>query len=42
MLLSHVEHLEEANSNKAYMFVQDLEEHVVNSVKGVACKKKQW
>ena len=39
-LLSHVEHLEEAYSNKAYMFIQDLEEDGVNSVKGKACKKQ--
>ena len=39
-LLSHVQHLEEAYSNKAYTFVQDLEEDGVNSVKGVACKKQ--
>ena len=38
--MSHVEHLEEAYSNKAYTFVQDLEEDGVNSVKGVACKKQ--
>ena len=35
-----MEHLEEAYSNKAYTFVQDLEEDGVNSVKGVACKKQ--
>ena len=39
-LLSHAEHLEEAYSNKAYTFVQDLEEDGVNSVKGIACKKQ--
>ena len=39
-LLSHVDHLEEALSNKAYTFVQDLVENGVNSVKGVACKKQ--
>ena len=38
--LSHVEHLEEAYSNKAYTFVQDLEEDCVNSAIGVACKKQ--
>ena len=35
-----MELLEEAYSNKAYTFVQDLEEDGVNSVKGVACKKQ--
>ena len=39
-LLSHAEHLVEAYSNKAYTFVQDLEEDGVNSVKGIACKKQ--
>ena len=39
-LLSHVEHLEEAYSNKVYTFIQDLEEDGVNSVKGVVCKKQ--
>ena len=39
-LLSHVEDLEEAYSNKACTFVQDLKEDRVNSVKGVACKKQ--
>ena len=39
-LLSHVEHLEEVYSSKAYTFVQDLEEDGVNSAKGVACKKQ--
>ena len=39
-LLSHVDHLEEALSNKAHTFVQDLVENGVNSVKGVACKKQ--
>ena len=38
-LLGHTQHLEEAYSNKAYTFVQDLEEEGINSVKGVACKK---
>ena len=38
-LLSHVEHLAEAYSNKPYTFVNDLEEDSANSVKGVACKK---
>ena len=35
-----MEHLEEAYSNKAYTFVQDLEEDGVNSDKDVACKKQ--
>ena len=39
-LLSHEGHLEDAYANKAYTFVQDFEEEGVNSVKGVACKKK--
>ena len=39
-LLSHVEHFEKACSNKAYTFVQELEEDDVSSVKGVACKKQ--
>ena len=39
-LLSHVEHLEEACSNKAYTFVQGLEKDGVSSVKVVACKKQ--
>ena len=39
-LPGHTQHLEEAYSNKAYTFVQDLEEEGVNSVKGVACKKQ--
>ena len=39
-LLSHVEHLEEAYSNKVYTFIQDLEEDGVNSAKGVVCKKQ--
>ena len=39
-LLSHVDHLEEALSNKAHTFAQDLVENGVNSVKGVACKKQ--
>ena len=38
--MSHVEHLEEAYSNKAYTFVQDLVEDGVNSDKDVACKKQ--
>ena len=39
-LLSRVKHLEEAYSNKAYTFVQDLEEDGINSVKSVAYKKQ--
>ena len=39
-LLSRARHLEEAYSNKAYTFVQDLEEDGVNSVKSVAYKKQ--
>ena len=39
-LLSLEGHLEEDYANKAYTFVQDLEEKGVNSVKGVACKKQ--
>ena len=39
-LLSYEGHLEDAYANKAYTFVQDLEDKGVNSVKGVACKKK--
>ena len=39
-VLSHEGLLEKAYSNKAYTFVQDLEKEVVNSVKGVACKKQ--
>ena len=39
-LLSHEGHLEEDYANKAYTFLQDLEEKGVSSVKGVACKKQ--
>ena len=38
--MNTTEHLEEAYSNKAYTFVQDLEQKGVNSVKGIACKKQ--
>ena len=39
-LLCHVNHPEEAYSNKAYTFIQDLEKEGVSSMKGVACKKQ--
>lgn len=39
-VLNHVGHLEKAYTNKAYTFVQDLEEDGVKNVKGVACKKQ--
>ena len=35
-VLNHVWHFEEAYTNKAYTFVQDLKQDGVNSVKGVA------
>ena len=40
-VLNYKDRLEEAYSDKSYTFVQDLEAEGVNSVKGVACKKKK-
>ena len=35
-------HLEEANSDKSYAFVQELENKGINSVRAVACKKQNY
>ena len=36
------DHLEEANSDKSYAFVQELENKGINSVRAVACKKQNY